>query len=224
MHRARPGVVAAAQPAQQARRQPDVPLPEFKIWSLNFTITAHGKTVFTTYQAPDIGITNPQAEPGPPLPFLPLGPARCDKLAWKTTQGCVFSDVAAAYYVYLTGRNMNDVAKNILNGERNKPAHFGWYGHGKPLTRAGNTQIQDANRNVACGRTHYHKPWSCDEYPFADTFQGAFFFPHDYTIAKVPQTQNSKESAARQKFYNNERLVSAPALHILDPYWVVVLP
>jgi hypothetical protein len=118
---------------------------------------------------------------------------------------------------------MDSVAANILNGEVSKPRHFGWFGHGSPLTRANNTEIQDANRRVACGKVHAHLPNSCDEYPFADTFQGAFFFPKDYTIAIVPQRQNSVEGRARQDFYNNERLISAPALHMLDPYWVVVL-
>jgi hypothetical protein len=136
----------------------------------------------------------------------------------------VFSDVAAAYYVYLTRHGMDGVAENILNGERSKPRHFGWYGHGSPLTRANSKEIADANRHVACGRTNFHKPWSCDEYPFADSFQGAFFFPHDYTIKKVLLAQNMAEGRARQRFYNGERLISAPGLHILDRYWVVVLP
>jgi hypothetical protein len=197
-----------------------------KIWTLNYTVTAHGGAVVTTQQLPTVEIANPQAETGAPIVFHSMGPARCDKLAWTTktvtTQGCVFSDVTAVYVVYLTGHKMDGVAKNILNGEVSKRAHFGWYGHGSPLTRAGNDEIAAANRSAACGKTHFHKPNSCDEYPFADSFQGAFFYPHDYTIAEVPQSENSTEGRARQDFYNEERLISAPALHILDPYWVVV--
>jgi hypothetical protein len=118
---------------------------------------------------------------------------------------------------------MDQVARNILNGEVRKPRHFGWFGHGSPLTRTNNAEIANANRRVACGRVHAHLPNSCDEYPFADSYQGAFFFPKDYTIAIVPQKQNSTEGRARQMFYQNERLISAVSLHILDPYWVVVL-
>jgi hypothetical protein len=206
----------------------EVPLPVGKVWSHTFGITARGGAVTTTRQYPDVQLGNPAAKAAPPVILPSLGPARCDKLAWTTrtsrTQGCVFSDVAAAYLVYLTRHNMNKVARNILNGERTKPHHFGWFGHGSPLTRANNTEIQNANRRAACGRTHFHRPWSCDEYPFADSYQGAFFFPHDYTIAQVLQTENSTEGQARQNFYKNERVISAPELHILDRYWVVVLP
>jgi hypothetical protein len=111
------------------------------------------------------------------VPFLPLGPARCDHSPSLTyfgrqTYGCVFSDVAASYLVYLTGHEVNNVAKNIEAGERTKPRHFGWYGHGSPLTRANSGVVQDRNRQAACGRTNFRRPWSCDEYPFADTYQG----------------------------------------------------
>jgi hypothetical protein len=201
-------------------------VPESHTWA----IAAHSAPkVITTRQAPIVAITNPQAtDQAPPVPLGNLGPARCDKLAWttktRTTQGCVFSNVAAVYIVYLTRHNMDKVAENIEIAQQTKPHHFGWFGHGKPLTRANNAEIANANRKTACRGTNYHRPWSCDEYPFADTYQGAFFFPHDNRTAKVLQTQNSTEGQARQQFYNSERLISAVSLHILDPYWVVVMP
>jgi hypothetical protein len=208
----------------------ETPLPLLVPFSHSWTISAHSAAkVVTTRQAPLVSIVNPQAtDQAPPVLLRDLGPARCDKLAWITTkfttQGCVFSDVAAVYYVYLADHNMDKVAENIEIAQRTKPHHFGWYGHGKPLTRTNNDEIQSANRKAACGNTHYHRPWSCDEYPFADSYQGAFFFPHDSRIAQVLITENSTEGRARQDFYKNERLISAVSLHILDPYWVVVLP
>lgn len=130
----------------------------------------------------------------------------------------MFSDVTAAYYVYLTGHNEDQVARNIENGELNRPNHFGWYGHGRPLTRATSTTVQKNNRKAACGKTRYKKPYGCDEYPFAATYQGAHYFPASNTTAKVLGTQNSAESAYRVNMYRTERLLNQ------DPYWVYVLP
>jgi hypothetical protein len=203
----------------------EVPLPVGKVWSLNFHITAHGGAVTTTRQLPTVQIGNPNAtEQAPPVVFPSMGPARCDHspsilaVFGKQTYGCVFSDVAASYLVYLTRKKINNVAQNIFDGERTKPHHFGWFGHGSPLTRASNGTIQDKNRQAACGRTHYKKPWSCDEYPFADTYQGAHYFPHDYVTKKVLGRENSRESAYRNNMYRSERLLAG------DAYWVFVLP
>lgn len=203
----------------------EVPLPVGGIWSHTFSITARGGAVTTTRQLPAVQIGNPNAtEQAPPVVFPSLGPARCDrspsilKVFGKQTYGCVFSDVDASYVVHLTGQKINNVAGNILAGERTKPHHFGWYGHGSPLTRANNETVQNRNRQVACGKTHYKKPYSCDEYPFADTYQGAFYYPHDSTIAKVLITENSRESAYRNNMYRTERVLPG------DAYWVFVEP
>lgn len=203
----------------------ETPLPLAVTFSHTWSIAARGGVVTTTRQAPLVQIINPQAsEQAPPVLFRDLGPARCDHsptipgLFGKQTYGCVFSDVAASYLVYLTGKKINNVAKNISDGETTKPRHFGWYRHGSPLTRANNGVVQDRNRQVACGRVVAHKPYSCDEYPFADTYQGAYYYPRDYVTKVVLQSENSREGAYRQAMYRSERLLPG------DAYWVFVLP
>jgi len=195
------------------------PLAPRVLYSHVFGIGARGGAVTNTSQAPLIEITNPAAtKQAPPVLLSGLGPARCDTIAVAFTRGCVFSDVAAVYYVYLRHHNEDGVATNVLIGQRTKPHHFGWFGHGSPLTRATNGQVERRNRQAACRGTHFHRPWSCDEYPFAATYQGAFYFPHDVSIRKVLGTQNSAESGYRTSMYRTERLLN------LDRYWVFVQP
>jgi hypothetical protein len=195
------------------------PLEDDVPYTHDFSVTARGGSVTTTEQAPVIDVVNPAAtEQAPPVTLDSLGPARCDSIAYKGTKGCVFSDVAAEYSVYLTAHNEDQVARNIENGEVNKPNHFGWYGHGDPLTRATSASVQRKNRRAACGRARYKKPYSCDEYPFAATYQGAYYYPASNSSAKVLGTQNSAEGAYRVNMYRTERLLSG------DPYWVFVRP
>jgi hypothetical protein len=195
------------------------PLTDGVAYGHNFPITGRGGAVTTTRQAPVVEITNPAAtNQSPPVALPNLGPARCDTIAVSGTRGCVFSDVAAVYYVYLTRHNEDGVAANVEAGQRTKPHHFGWYGHGSPLRRATSLTVQNRNRQAACGRTHYRKTWSCDEYPFAATYQGAYYYPHDSRTARVLGTQNSAESGYRTNMYRTERVLN------LDRYWVFVEP
>jgi len=188
-----------------------------KVYGFDFTIDSPGTKTDTTGQAPHLTVVNPAA-PNPARVNLPsLGPARCDSIAYAKTSGCVFSDVAAAYYVYLKGHNEDQVADNIEIAQKTKPHHFGWYKHGDPLTRATSSAVAADNRKAACGKTHYNKPYSCDEYPFAATFQGAHYFPADNRTAKVLGSQNSAEGAYRINMYRSERLLNK------DAYWVFVI-
>jgi len=192
-------------------------LSEGKINSHTFLVSSPGSATDTTHQTPVITFAHSIAENVAPVVLSSLGPARCDSIAVNGSSGCVFSDVAAEYFVYLTGHNENAVAANVENGEHNKPAHFGWFGHGPPLTRATSSSLAAANRRAACGTRNF-KPLTCDEYPFASTFQGAAFFPADNVTAAVPGSQNSAEGGFRVAMYRSERLLNG------DPYWVFVLP
>jgi len=192
-------------------------LSQGTIYSHTFSISSPGTATNITHQTPLITFAHPITENVAPVALKNLGPARCDSIAVKGSSGCVFSDVAAEYFVYLTGHNEDKVAANVNRGERSKPAHFGWLGHGSPLTRATSSSVAAANRRKACGRKNF-KPLTCDEYPFAATFQGAKFFPADNVTAGVPGSQNSAEGAFRVAMYRSERLLND------DPYWVFVKP
>jgi hypothetical protein len=192
-------------------------LSQGKIYSHTFSISSPGSTTDTTHQTPVITFAHPISENVAPVVLSNLGPARCDSIAVTGSSGCVFSDIAAEYFVYLTGHNEDKVAANVDRGERSKPAHFGWFGHGSPLTRATSSSVAAANRRAACGKKNF-KPLTCDEYPFAATFQGAKFFPADSVTRGVPGSQNSAEGGFRVAMYRSERLLNK------DPYWVFVKP
>ena len=188
-----------------------------------FTVSSAGRGTDTTGQAPVVTIVNPDAtDQAAPVRLDSLGPARCDsdpllRQFGKSTSGCVFKDVAASYDVYLTGHGEDQVASNVERGQQAKSLHFGWYGHGRVLFRAP-PPVAAKNRQVACGKTTYRKPFSCDEYPFAATYQGAFYFPSQSVTMKVLGTENSTEGGLRSAMYVSERLLYG------DSYWVFVVP
>jgi hypothetical protein len=198
------------------------PLAEDKAYTHTFTIDSAGRGTDVTSQVPVLDIVSQEAtEQAAPVKLGSLGPARCDsdpllKQFGKATSGCVFKDVAASYDVYLTGHGEDQVARNVDKGQQAKSLHFGWYGHGRALFRAPPAAAAK-NRQAACGKTNYKKPYSCDEYPFAATYQGAFYFPSQNVTMKVLGTENSTEGGLRSAMYVAERLL------IGDSYWVFVL-
>ncbi len=199
------------------------PLAEHEIYTHTFTIDSAGAAINVTDQVPAVEIVAPAAtQQASPVRLTTLGPARCDsdpllKQFGKITSGCIFKDVAASYDVYLKGHGEDQVARNVEVGERTRSLHFGWYGHGRVLLRAP-PHVQAKNRTAACGKTDYKKPYSCDEYPFAATYQGAFYFPSQNVTMKVLGTENSAEGGLRSAMYVSQRLLYG------DSYWVLVLP
>ncbi len=181
-----------------------------------FVIRAPGSATITTTQTPEIIFTHPAAKNGAPVTFSNLGPARCDSVAVRRTSGCVFSDIIAEYVLHLHGQNVDAVAAHIQRAQRVKPHQFGLIGH-SPLTR--DTSAADQRRNRAAACRHFHSPGlTCDEYPFAATHQGAFFFPRDNRTFGVPGRQNSAEGGRRVSMYRTERLLNG------DRFWVIILP
>jgi hypothetical protein len=110
------------------------------------------------------------------------------------------------------------VAKHDQVTQQTKPQHFGWFGHGKPLTRATSAAVAAANRAPACPKGKYPNPNTCDEYPYAATYQGTAFFPASNSSAPVSAKENSAEGAFRVAMYRTERLFNK------DSYWVFVVP
>jgi hypothetical protein len=195
------------------------PLSLNKVHTHTFHPASPGSATNTTHQAPIVVLTNPAAtKQSPPFTLLSLGPARCDTgVAFKGTKGCVFSDAAGSYVLHLKG-SAGAVAKHDQVAQQTKPQHFGWFGHGKPLTRATSVAVAAANRAAACPKGKYPNPNTCDEYPFAATYQGAAFFPASNSSAPVSAKENFTEGAFRVAMYRAERLFNK------DPYWVFVVP
>lgn len=123
-------------------------------------------------------------------PYVPLSTPdwnsplkyRCDNnLAGIAGPGCVFNGFTPTFVV--SRAEYGAAAAFIAWAQQNMSAHWGLYGHGKPLTRLAGTTAANKNRAVICGRKWTpFGPWkadggkvkvadSCDEYPFAATNQ-----------------------------------------------------
>jgi hypothetical protein len=195
-----------------------LPLPPGEAAGTQFIIESAGSKTDSTHQAPVFFLSHPNASNTKNIKLPDLGPARCDSVAVAKTQGCAFSDVAALYVLHVNGRGIKDVALHIEHAQRTKPHHFGWLGHGSPLTRLTIGKDIRANRRRACRGVRVPPGKSCDEYPFAATYQGAAFFPHDNSTAAVPAKENSREGGLRVAMYKAERLLAK------DAFWVIIKP
>lgn len=155
---------------------------------------------------------------------------RCDTGAvpgLKNT-GCVHPD----YYpplVYALSGPYPTLAQHIIAAQISGLP--GAYGSGTYLNRLVNETLQDKNRATACpaGRTNrYSANWSCDEYPFASTTQGAFtgggaprtfpwcgvrnvptsvFGPDGYSVCGINYDDNTKGGSALGTFYQFYRII-----------------
>jgi hypothetical protein len=74
-------------------------------------------------------------------------------------------------------------------------------GHPRVLTRASGPR-QRANRRAACGRWPPGSSLSCDEYPFAPTFEGG----RGASIAGVPLREQRSQGGSLLAFYDKQRV------------------
>lgn len=195
-----------------------LPLPPGEAAGTQFIIESAGSKTNITHQAPVFFLSHPNATNTKNIKLPDLGPARCDSVAVARTHGCAFSDVAALYVLHVSGQGIKDVALHIEHAQRTKPHHFGWLGHGTPLKRLTIQKDIRANRRRACRGVHVPSGKSCDEYPFAATYEGASFFPGDSSAVAVPAKENSREGGLRVAMYKSERLLAK------DAFWVIIKP
>jgi hypothetical protein len=164
---------------------------------------------------------------------------RCDNaVPGVTAVGCVMPDYEPVNVVSLSGpypsyaRHLRDAQASGLPGA---------YPDGQPLhRRTDNTQ---ANRDVACPQASkggYTRPtgFSCDEYPFASTHEGAASNPtggRTFSWCQIPQLSttvtgagwsacmidaNENTAAGRDDlnpFYKDNRVIENDAFHV----WIV---
>jgi hypothetical protein len=103
---------------------------------------------------------------------------RCDnQMVGLAKAGCVFPTYTPLFVI--STADYGAAAQFIAWAQVNMNAHWGWYGHGKPLTRLAGQTAANENRKVICGRQWTAYPaWtadggkvrqsdSCDEFPFA---------------------------------------------------------
>ncbi|AZS87220.1 hypothetical protein ELQ87_25525 [Streptomyces griseoviridis] len=103
-------------------------------------------------------------------------PIRCDNNTKGVSKvGCVFKDYVPTNVVSLSGLYPN-YARHIK--EAQESGLPGAYPDGQPLTRQTDSAEATTNRRTACPQASnggYPRPtgYSCDEYPFASTHEGA---------------------------------------------------
>lgn len=147
---------------------------------------------------------------------------RCDSTpnVGPNTGGCVYAQFTPTYDVSTLNNDTAQVAWHIQWAQRNLAGKWGRKGFGPELTRTMDSALITANRNAACPSS-IPRPVgkSCDEYPFASTYQGGSLNP-DHSCYMVPATQNSLEgSRYRRPWYAANRVLDK------DKFWVnVVLP
>jgi hypothetical protein len=187
----------------------------------SMTLSSPGRNVVTDPQAPLLTVTAPTYDTG----SVDLGnklTVRCDntpRMSPVATGGCVYSDVIPTYVLSTTGP-YDQVAWHVAWAQANLKNHWGKQGAGPALERTMNRTLIRANRRTACPSSIPRPSGkSCDEYPFASTYQGASLNPTDFSCHMVPATQNSNEGSYRRTWYNANRLFDK------DKFWVdVTLP
>jgi hypothetical protein len=161
---------------------------------------------------------------------------RCDRGVAKSNSGCIFPD-AAAVLVYSTGGNEKEAADHVVEAwGRGAPGKFRMKAGyravvddsvtGSALTRTQVTPlVANANRFASCdaaaslialmprmssscpnGKGGPEK-CQCDEYPFASTYEGAFFLPSTTSAKFVRGSDNGSGGAKLVASYNSMRII-----------------
>lgn len=145
---------------------------------------------------------------------------RCDDSFWNAAKtrrilspGCVFPKYKPTLTTMST---LPDIAKNIRRIQ-GKGGHYGKPGSGHPLRRLTSDTKANANRRAVCGKAKPVPGKSCDEYPFARTYEGGTALPAaSRGIAMVPATEQDKQGGRIIGFYKQERVMDK------DGFWVAV--
>jgi len=107
-----------------------------------------------------------------------------------------------------------DVADHVYTAQGALPSHWGVPSYGNTLSRDTSLADQLDNRTAACGGV---LP-SCDEFPLASTYQGAYFSAAgDWSAVTVSATANSSQGGITGSFYTTNRVIDG------DKFWVLAI-
>jgi hypothetical protein len=146
---------------------------------------------------------------------------RCDAAVQGgefTKPACIFSGVAPYWALNTNDSAINEVAAHVMKAQNDPdntaPPYPG--GHKiipKDLHRTTDSLLNEAQRSRA---TYQCRKWlrpvppddSCDEYPFASTYEGSFNEPEtNYSVAAVNAARNSLEGSRRGTWYKADRIL-----------------
>ncbi|MEV4432762.1 hypothetical protein [Streptomyces sp. NPDC049585] len=183
-----------------------------------FKVTSPGKNI--SYHQPPVKVTvSNLAAPNKLTRKLgDTAQVRCDSepVGSGTGRGCVNWTYEPTYTLDTHDPRITQVAWHVYWAQNNLRFKWGLQGKGRPLHHLSDVDLQRYNRQVACPRGKYPGK-SCDEYPFAATYEGAGL-NSDYSTHAVPLNQNTTEGGSeyRGKFLRENRILDH------DAYWVHV--
>lgn len=147
---------------------------------------------------------------------------RCDSEPYfRTTEGsCVHP--AKAPWATAFGRNSAapKTSDHIYDAQIGQPDHWAaWYDTlhtSHPLTRLTGRFGIDRNRTEACGGFTPDPGETCDEFPFASTYQGAYYIPslQRRSVRSIPGDDNSAGGSILSAFYARWRVIDGEAFYI----------
>jgi hypothetical protein len=145
---------------------------------------------------------------------------RCDSTPRVTPVsrgGCVYPNVAPIWQLDTGNPRVDSVAWHVDWAQRNLKQPWGVPNTQYPLHRTFDNTVIAANRDVACGRDVPRPPagsgLSCDEYPFAQSLEGASRNP-DYSCHFLDGRDNSREGSLRKAFLNSMRVLEEDAFYV----------
>jgi hypothetical protein len=157
--------------------------------------------------------------PGEKIPTVWPPTVRCDRKSYVGSRGgCVLLDFAP-FFRQSERRSAPywDSARFVRDSQIDIKAHPGEYAlGGAPLNRLywGGRGATNLNRDEATKRCKaLTQPGSCDEYPFATTFQGCFRKPKWCRVDRVILSHNVGLGRELGKFMTANRIIST------DKYW-----
>jgi Deoxyribonuclease NucA/NucB len=189
---------------------------EFMRGSWTITASAPGATPLTSTQKMKITL----ASPAPTVPGSGTTPVlstvRCDNSATlgNIGKGCVFPAVTPVFLLSGVAPPASPVHAAFVSSAQASLAGNPGRPDGTPLTRLADTAKRDANRAASCkGFVPTSSTDSCDEYPFASTYQGGA----GAATAHVPGTDNSAGGSKLSAFNQTNRVLDK------DPFFVQVV-
>lgn len=193
--------------------------------TLRFGDPVQGKAVFTNsgsstvdllYTSFTLTLTPQVTGPVPGSSTWSSSDLRCDSTWGNRTNACAIPWYEPTMDRYsLSSTNHGQVAQHISNSMNSTANHWGWEGIGLPLSMTRDEALKRANNTAACGRVLTPPLHSCDEYPFASTYQGASR-NKDYTTAIVLATQNSSAGSTLGNWYADMRMIEG------DEFWMYI--
>ena len=141
---------------------------------------------------------------------------RCDnQLVGSIGAGCVAPDYTPTIaFNTASNQNLRPVALHMRDAQASLTGHPGQPGSGKPLHRLRDDSKTTANRNRACAGFVANPPvaTSCDEYPFASTYESYNNVP--VSIRAVPIAAQDAQGGALSASYMQQRILDNDAYYV----------